>query len=89
MLPGNVVVSYRFSLCDTHRRSTWQTPWNLTLDYALLKAMPEPRPAPADELYELSLGDLVSFAQEGWHYPLEDDEETRTEIRTWLRERAP
>lgn len=34
--------------------------------------------------YLLSLDDLVAFAQEGWHYPLADDEHTRAAIEGWL-----
>jgi hypothetical protein len=35
----------------------------------------------------LTTDDLVAFAQLGWHYPLEDDEDTRREIAEWLEAR--
>lgn len=43
---------------------------------------------PSMDTYTLTLDDLVAFAQEGWHYPLADDQKTRDEIRRWLTERG-
>lgn len=41
-----------------------------------------------EAVWTLTLEQAVRFAQEGWHYPLEDDEETRTVIRLWLEQHA-
>jgi hypothetical protein len=45
-------------------------------------------PEPGPERFALTMDDLVLFAQEGWHYPLADDEQTRGQIRAWLTTRA-
>lgn len=34
-----------------------------------------------------TLADLVAFVQEGWHYPLPDDADTRDEISKWWADR--
>lgn len=38
----------------------------------------------ADKHWLLTEDQLLLFAQLGWEYPLEDDPDTRQEIRTWL-----
>lgn len=38
--------------------------------------------------YLVTLDDLVAFAQEGWQYPLADDEDTRAQIGAWLADRG-
>lgn len=38
------------------------------------------------KIWPLTLDHAVAFAQEGWHYPLPDDADTRARIREWLVE---
>lgn len=42
----------------------------------------------ASDVFELTLDNLAAFAQEGWQYPLTDNEATRRAILAWLDERG-
>jgi len=44
--------------------------------------------AAREERYTVTLDQLVQFAQEGWHYPLKDDSDTKKQIKDWLSEHS-
>jgi hypothetical protein len=41
------------------------------------------------QTWTVTLDDMVAFAQEGWYYPLANDDATREQIRAWLDGERP